>query len=259
MRIIAATIFALLLLESCSHNYYVPNTQNVPLFVEKNEYRISVSTGESAHNSTVDIQTAYSITDNIAVMGNMMYAEGGNKNDNINWGYGYNVELAAGYYKPITKHLIFEIYGGGSGARQQHYYSAAYETATLGSMKMFAQPSIGLTSGAVDLILSSNLSYLRFNRLNYNPGAGTFYNSATEDLIEIALNRSSFLVEGGVTIRFGWKYLKLQVQTLASENLTNKDLNFEKFKISAGLNFAFAERFKKDKTNNGNKNNTTYE
>jgi hypothetical protein len=45
MKQLTASFFLLAIFCSCSHYYYVPSVQNVPLFREKNEYRFSGTYG----------------------------------------------------------------------------------------------------------------------------------------------------------------------------------------------------------------------
>ena len=59
----------------CSHYYYVPNVQNVPLFREKNQYRLSGSYGLGTETKCLEFQGAYSITDKLGIMTNFMSAK----------------------------------------------------------------------------------------------------------------------------------------------------------------------------------------
>jgi hypothetical protein len=76
------SMILLLLLTNCSHYYYTPNSQTVPLFQEKGETRISAATYESRESDGFVINTALSITNHIGLMGNSMYGETG---DNDRW------------------------------------------------------------------------------------------------------------------------------------------------------------------------------
>ena len=80
-------LFYSVLLCSCSHYYYVSNVQNVPLFREKNEYRISGIYAVGDETTCAEVQAAYSVTGKIGIMADFMTAKGGNVSDN-NWGKG---------------------------------------------------------------------------------------------------------------------------------------------------------------------------
>ena len=110
------TLFLVVLLSSCSHYYYIPNIQNVPLFKGKDEYRISGAYGGGDKSSCIEVQAAYSVTDKIGIMTDFMSAKGGNVSGK-NYGKGNYFEGAIGYYKPIKRTGVIEIYGG-LGSRQ---------------------------------------------------------------------------------------------------------------------------------------------
>ena len=102
---------------SCIHYYYAPNTNNVPLFKEKNEARVAVQyveTGgdvnlESAEG--IELQTAYALSKNAAVQLNFLSAGTSNEDGS---GSGTYIEAAGGYFKPFgkTKKFVFETYAG---------------------------------------------------------------------------------------------------------------------------------------------------
>jgi hypothetical protein len=75
-------ISAGIILGGCSHIYYVPGAQNVPLFREKDEFHISGSYGEGIESRCINIQAAYSLTDKIGIMTDFLSAKGGNPSDN---------------------------------------------------------------------------------------------------------------------------------------------------------------------------------
>lgn len=254
--ILGISFTMLISLSSCTHYYYMPNIQNVPLFKEKNEFRIlgALSTGE--YIEAVEVQSAYSITNKFAVMGNFMSASG-SYSSSSNSGSGSHGEVGFGYYKSLNKCFVFETYGGlgissqhhnysiknyngGSGAPNYNYnntpsvVSSTY-TSNLKYMKAFIQPSIGLSLNAFDFILSSRIGYLSFYDIN-NPGR-------MQEVRDIEETRDMFLFEPGATIRLGWKFVKVQAQ--ATVQLNNKEnlINTEQLALSIGLYFSFADRF----------------
>ena len=235
-------IFFLFMLTSCFRTYYIPRTLNVPLFKEKNEFRAFVAASDvfpkGGGISTTEIQAAYSITNKFAIMANYMSAIGGNKST-FEWGKGTYMDAAFGYYKSIKNHGVFEVFGGVGSSKQYHEYSYGDEgkrgTSELSFIKYFIQPSIGLTHSGVDIAFTSKLSNISFYNIKIDINES--------DVEEISKNRNSILFEPAITIRGGWKYVKLQMQILVSRNLTNPNLNFEKGGVNFGLSFAFAKRF----------------
>src|ERR1022692_2924180 len=93
-------------LGSCVSTYPTMNystSQNVPLFENRNEVRLSAATGSQYYG----FQGAYACTNLLALMGsysNGLISDGGNRNSR---------EFAIGYYKYKPKDSsTFEIYGG---------------------------------------------------------------------------------------------------------------------------------------------------
>ena len=93
----------------------VSNSQNVPMLSEQHQARISASTG----TETIGIQSSYSITNSLAIMGEFSYGLDELPWDNDTYGdlgTRYSGELALGYYR-IQKQYdttlpfhFFEIY-----------------------------------------------------------------------------------------------------------------------------------------------------
>jgi len=157
-----------------------------------------------------------------------------------NWGSGKSFDIAFGYYKPLSTHCVFEIYGGIGGSNQSHHYNGTSSagndrTSELSFRKLFLQPSLGLTYSGFDIALTTSISRVGFYKID---------NQALEPEIEaISQNRNSILFEPALTIRGGWKYLKIQLQLIDSQNLSHSNLQFNESKMSIGLIFAFAQRF----------------
>lgn len=232
-------------LNSCAHYYYMPTSQNVPLFKEKNEYRLSLSSNGSTEIKSTEVQTAYSVTKNIALMSNFMLAKGGTLSQN-NWGKGHYIDGAIGYYNPLNKFAVFEIYGGFGTSKQHHQYESTYYgyggSSDLSFTKIFVQPSIGFTYNAFDIALSSRLCNVSFQHINnFIDSRNSEYNY----LDSISQNRRSFVSETALTMRTGWKYVKLQMQFGFLRNLTNSNLRFMKSYVSVGLYLNISKRFKK--------------
>lgn len=259
MKRITPAVFILFAFSSCSHYYYIPAAQNIPLFKEKNEFRGSVATGGGDETSTVDIQAAYSITNKFAVMSNFVTAKGNNKDNNLyespgNLGNGTYLDAAFGYFKPLGSKGVFEIYGGIGGSNQHHQYESTtyddfggYTTSNRGSAdlsftKIYLQPSIGFTSNGFDMAFSSSICKVNFNKIDNRIDSVYIEHFAVD---KISQNKNSFLFEPSLTVRGGWKYAKLQLQYVFSKNLSHPDLSFEKGKFSIGLTVSFAQRFRK--------------
>jgi hypothetical protein len=245
---------------SCTHYYYVSNVQNVPLFREKNEYRLSGTFGLGTETKCLEVQGAYSVTGNFGVMTNFMSAKG-IENSEESWAKGTYMDVAIGYYKPLPKTGVFEIYGGVGGSKQHHQYRSEISdpgnpafnnlsagTSDLSFIKIFVQPSIGMTFNGFDIAFST-----RFNRLTFNK---------TDNQIDILSNKYEFdklnataqiknflFFEPALTLRGGWKYLKVQLQGATASYLNNDRYHFDQYHISIGLNVAISRRYFKNGQN----------
>jgi len=247
MKKLVISVLCTLLLSSCAHYYYVPNVQNVPLFREKNEYRFSAFYGNGEESSSGEVQAAYSATSNIGLMANFISASGGNSTGQ-NSAKGYCLEGAAGYFKPFGNAAVFEVYGGLGGGSQNHkYYSSfsnqSYGTADLSFVKVFIQPSFGMTFNAFDVAFSTRMSSLSFTDVKYNS-----INSYESIVLHDIAGKGRFFIEPAITLRGGWKNVKFQLQGLISTDLSNPTQYIgEGYHFSAGMYFTIANRYKTSK------------
>jgi hypothetical protein len=245
-------IFCALIFEGCAHTYYLPSNHNVPLFTEKNEFHGSISIGGGAFTSGTDVQAALALTDHLAIMTNYISSKYPSDPYDKNLAKGRYFEGAAGYFKPFNKFWVFEVYGGfGSSSQHHEYYAWPNNTyrgqSDLTFVKSFLQPSLGLTFNAFDIALSSSFSRLNFNKINYSVDQNSIY---YDELEMIAKNRKSFLFEPAITLRGGWKFVKMQFQYLLPVNLTNDDLNFEPIKFGFGIYISLSKKYWDDKKKN---------
>jgi predicted porin len=231
-------ILVALLLSSCTHYYYVANVHNVPLFKEKNEYRISGSLGSGDESTCIEVQAAYSVTDKIGIMANYMSAKGGDVTSH-NYGSGNYIDGAVGYYKPVGRFGVFETYGGLGLINQRHEYSSG--SSDLSSLKFYIQPSFGFTSKFFDIAVSTRFSALTFN-IKSNNISGNY--ELSNELNSLSTN-VRYYFEPAITLRAGWQYTKLQFQAAYSGNIIHEDMQIgEDYHFSIGICFSFANRFK---------------
>jgi len=243
----------------CAHFYYLPRNANVPLFKEKNDFNGSVSAGIGTKTSGLEVQAAYAVTDNLAVMANFMsskYFAAGDPDDH-NVSNGSYFDGAAGYFKPLNRFLVFEVFGGLGYCSQHHEYYAytlsGYDYrgyADLAYIKPFLQPSIGASFDIIDIAFSSGITSLNFNKIKNNVDQNSLY---YDELERIDMNRSFVLLEPAVTIRTGWKFIKLQAQYMFSFNLTHDFMYFEPVKGSLGIFISLSGKDLNYKSKNNSK------
>jgi hypothetical protein len=257
MKKLVTCFLVTVLFSGCTHLYYVPNVQQVPLFEEKNEARLSLSFGGGEEFTCTEVQAAYSVSGSMGVMTNFMAATGGYKSDK-NWGIGNYLEGAVGYFKPIDKYGVFEVYGGFGGGKQHHeysmlrfnsntneYYHASTGYSDLSCNKLFVQPSFGVTFNAFDVAFSTRMGGLFYhnivNRINTD-------DNDYDELNDIALHEDYFFIEPALTLRGGWKYIKIQFQAAYTGFINQPDVSFERTHVSFGIYVPIAKRFRSGAT-----------
>jgi hypothetical protein len=240
----AIFLFLLLALSSCSHYYYTPNSNNIPMFQEKNDLRLSIGTGGGSLSSlkTMQVQGAYSVTDHWALASNFMSVREGSKDEDTSssWAKGKYFEGAIGYYRSIHPKGVFEVFAGFGSSNQHHQYEYnSYNggTSDLSFSKVFIQPSVGFTFKYFDIGLAARISSLSFNKINDQM---VQQHGEYDELQAIMQNRNSILLEPGLVMRTGWEYVKLQFQFGLCQNLSHPNLEFKNENMSLSLYLTLA-------------------
>ena len=247
-------------LNSCNHYYYAPNAHNVPLFQEKNEARITIARSGGDEFVGTEFQSAYSITKNIGVMFNGFFVLPGNdgglgsnemgeffnpiyssNTTNAAWGKGHLFEFGVGYFKALNKYFVFETYGGFGWGKATNQYDRS-STSTVNFRRHFIQPSIGFTTEWFDIAFSTRFCGLQYNNIDYNIKIDSY---DKVDLEYIENNRFSVLFEPAITLRGGWRYIKIQTQWGLSRNLNNPKLAQEILNGNIGIYVVITDKYKK--------------
>jgi hypothetical protein len=225
-------IASVLLLSSCNVAYRSA-ALNTPLFSAKNQLAIV-----AANNN---IQAAYAVTDHVGVMANGFFEQSViSNNETGQGGTGYLGEIGAGYFTPLADpNVIFETYAGmGYG----HLYlnnnyrdgsnNVQKRTLDADGIKGFIQPAIGYKLPYVEVSAA-----LRYTVLNYT-GIRTS-NWPQQELVQADLNQlgtSAFhFVEPGVTLRTGFKNVKIQLQYLYCMKLNPEQIRFRSDQFIVGV------------------------
>ncbi|MCW3127095.1 MAG: hypothetical protein JWO03_2753 [Bacteroidetes bacterium] len=257
-------LITILSLDSCTHYYYAPTSHNIPVFKEKNEVRASVGLIKGDEVTGCDIQAAYAMTKESAILANASIIDPGQAG-----GHGQLYELGAGYFKPIPSsntflnhRFVFEVYGiCGIGNAKNYYgntgfnyneYPDYYISANL--LKGYIQPSIAFSTNFIDVIASGKIGVLHsfgvkrhmpdsvYNAQGQNNSDGQ--RTVVDDVRILNANKASFFFEPAVTLRLGYKYVKFQFQ--AGWSVIASD--FQKVSSSPVFNFGItvdvAKRFR---------------
>ena len=223
---------------SCSPKYYVPNTQNVPLLKAKGQTNLTLC----GNTNQIEFQGAYGLSNHLGLMANGGFYVPKNL-DNGNGGSGKLGEAGFGYFTPVNEHFIFETYGlFAAGSFENHLPSTVSSyPGTMGNIsasisRISIQPNFAYTSKYFSIAVSA-----RFASLNYSNIKGDLIFDNKNQIDYLRNDKSAILFEPALTIRGGIEKVKLQLQLLASNNLTDATFKQDKSLVSLGLNFNFGK------------------
>ncbi len=218
----------------CSPTFYVPNTQNVPLIESKGQTNLSLA----GNSNQYEFQGAYGITQSLAVQlngGLMVPAE----LDNGNRGSGKFLEAGAGYYKSLSKNLLFEGYGLvgiGNFLNNMPSTLTAYPGTTgklsANLLRVGIQPALSLHWKWFSLSGSFRLASLSYSNIE-----GSLWFDNADQVAFLTDNKSTLIFEPAITIKAGLERVKLQIQLAKCWNLSNPDFRQDDKLLTAGLNF----------------------
>jgi len=240
MKTIITQVLIVFILASCSPIYYAPNAQNVPLFKEKNDFKISAQYSMGEDMKAIEIQTAYSIDSLFAIQLNGMQTI---KNEKANGSY---MDLAIGHYKNLPNNWVFEIYVGfGSGTVKWRYGDSYNNNIGLNNPsskvkfnKLFVQPNIGYASNHFEFAFSYRIGILSYTSIT------TQDIPATNEFDLNVLNDTHLMSEPALTLRVGGELVKLKAQLGYSVDLNNDDFKYnqDNWNLNFGLKFSLNKR-----------------
>jgi hypothetical protein len=226
---------------SCSTQMYVSNAVNTPLIKEKGEVHAMISQN--------DLQAAVGLNRNIAIMANGFYRD--YTTDTYQHG-GMLGELGLGYYKGLTKNWVAETYVGLGAGRvyKQEQFTDANDVIYTGSFKasgtrLFIQPDLGYHSRFFDIAVASRFSFVKYTRFSSE-------NYPASELKENYLDGNNLtgplfmFAEPALTMRLGYKYVKLQAQWGLTLNLTSNNIKHASGFSSLGIVVNIAKWYNND-------------
>lgn len=230
-------------LAACSPVFYSPSSQHVPLLTDENELAVSGGYVGAESAEGMALKAAYAVSPNWALMAGGSLYFGGEDNNNAKSGSGGFVEAGAGYFKQVSEKFVFETYGllsyGGMNNRFPQSVVDYPNTDGKINADIFGvgiQPSFGFKSRFFDAALS-----LKANRINYMNIRGNLITqnadqeTAGSQQTYLSDHRGNFLLEPALTLRGGLEYLKLQLQTGVSLNLSHPNFPQDASWVSLGL------------------------
>jgi hypothetical protein len=196
-------------LSSCSPVLYSTTGQNVPLFRKKGEVVINagffgiedkdLSSYYDSENG-FNAQFAAAIDSSVAIISSLYTLKAGSDSE---WEIkGSYFEAGVGIFKhgEVSK-LTGEIFAG-IGSMKNSY---DLENIDANYLKFFIQPSGGFSSKVLDMAFTPRMGLVNYTKHNSN---------VEEPLVDdyFSEKKTTFVFEPGVTIRMGYKNVKLQYQ-----------------------------------------------
>ena len=234
---IAPVFLLMTTFQSCTHYYYGPNANNIPLLKKSGDVRASLALATAAETGGVELQSAYAISNHVGAMLNF-YRAGGS--EGASKGSGTYIEGGAGYFKTLSEErIVLEAYGGaGVGSISN---SDSYGSSKVAAQKMFVQPSIGFS------FFDSRLEFAfacRFSHVSLKVTESTMPQTSdglNDPIGDLKSNPNHFFIEPGFMIRSGFQKVKWQIQYTASKESRHQNYLTQPGIISIGMLFAFSK------------------
>ncbi len=246
-------ISAAALFTSCNPVLYSTVGQNVPMFTEKGEVALqggyAASFGQDTDADGVALQAGYAVSNSLTVMGSYCSLKGLKEQGYIGsapseWdSKGSYLELGVGKYGTFTsKSFAWEVFAGlGTGTIKNN---RAIEYVDCKLVKPFLQPSFGYISKYLDIIFTPRMgivSYTSHSSSLLDPQQA----QQTYDFFDS--DKNTFVFEPGITLRGGYKSMKLQLQyntTTFKADINNDAITVvNKDYISIGVYFLISGRY----------------
>lgn len=204
---------------------------NVPLLRERGELRGALGPR--------NLQAAWAPADHVGVMANGYTRSDDHTTDGgeRQVGEGFLLEVGGGAFTTLAdpKWLQLEVYAGAGVGHVKHEITPAGQMTRrfeADGFRVFLQPSAGFTSDYFDAAVSLrvvSVSYSDVETENYSP------EQLMGDRFAGIEDTTWVFLEPAVTVRAGYKWIKLQLQAGKSLELSSPELNYDNGMMSAAL------------------------
>lgn len=219
-----ATVALALLCNAC-RTVYSPNVVHSPLLQEKGEIKVLAAPN--------NLQAAYALSDHIGIMANG-YLNRFTADDKDFHNKGKALELGIGYFDKTENNLVYEVYGGAGRFNVKMDESNGTKRFDADATKLFIQPGIGWVNPYVEVSLASRVSMIRYR----SPDITGYTQQEQESYYFSSLaDKPHVFLEPALTVRGGYKWVKLQLQYGRAIKLSKQQLNFEDNIGTIGLVF----------------------
>ncbi len=253
MKTLLAPFFAacLMCMYGCSPTMYSNVSYNAPLFHKQGEVNITAGYSESHNPSTgefgegIALGFATSASDHTVLTASYLN-HSNNNNDGNNWnGKGSYVELGVGCYTVFGNEEMgaAEIIGGVGYMTIKNNRESEYIDTHL--LKTYIQPTIGISHKVIDVAFTPRISYISYLYSDYQLIDASEQFEVRNFFYK---KKNTLVLEPGITIRLGYKYVKVDFQ-YGSSSFSYQSSNVEDFEpyysryIHLGLNFLITDRF----------------
>ena len=228
---------------ACNPVFYSPSSQHIPLLTEKNEFRASASYITAESTESMAVKAAYAVSPRWALMGGGSSHFRGETSPTTSSGGGGYVEAGGGYFTKVSQKFVYETYGLlGFGSMDNRFpQSVANYPNTNGRIKanvlsLALQPSIGFKSRYFEAALSTRTSLINYGKVRGDLVTQNVDQQSPSSQQEyLAERRNNFLLEPALTLRGGLQFLKLELQTGVSVNLSHPNFPQDASWVSMGL------------------------
>jgi hypothetical protein len=204
---------------------YAPNAVNVPLLQEKGELKASI-----ANNN---LQVATAVSDHVGIMMNG-YLNAYSADDKSFKNNGKGAEIGIGYFAHNQERITYEAYGGAGLYNVRIRESNNTKTFDADAIKYFVQPSIGWVNPFFEVAVSPRLSVVKYNSPEIT---GYTSQERADNYFDILDQKAHVFMEPTLTLRGGYRFIKLQVQYGHSFKLSKNNINNDTGIGSIGLIF----------------------
>ncbi len=214
---------------------YAPTLPAVPLLRQQGELR---ATAEPSN-----LQVAYGATGHLGLIADGAYRSETQKpkdpSGETDKGHGGVVEIGGGWFghaPGLPAWMQLEVYGGAGYGTVHHELTPSggpTRTFDASAVKYFIMPTLGVTRTYFDIAGSVRLvgvDYLSTTTKGYMAG------QADGDGITTLTDRTWFFVEPVITLRAGYKWVKLQLDLGKSFKLSSSALNYDSGMVTIAVN-----------------------
>jgi hypothetical protein len=246
-----ATFTLALLFSSCSHYYYSPGVQNVPMLREKGEVQFTGAIATGPESRIRQVQFAAAVHDYAALMGSFMSVNGRTAFGR-NSAHATYQDLAFGTFVATETGFHAEAFGGVGVSTQSHVYETGTDQrgtqtepgrSSMWFAKFFLQPTFGLATDWVDIGFTNKVAMVTFDRVDsYLPQP---VEPLGAELSAVGSLGSGWFYEPAFTLKLGFRYVKLFTQFATSFQVNKPKIRAERYSLGIGMQVSIAKRHKK--------------